>query len=298
MSTITIKEDYAVKEDHIKKNTVYFLQRTVRKFFQYALLILLSITTLFPLIWMVYSSFKTNQEFALSVISLPKGLHIENYVHAWKTANIGIYFFNSVFVSLASIVCTVLIGASASFVLAKFAFRGKKAISSILVIGMLIPLQSVLVPLFSLMRDFHLLDTPWSLILVYTAFSLPLTVFLMESFIAAFPDEIMEAAIIDGTSMWRMFFSVILPMTRPVVATVAILNFLNNWKEFSFALVFINSEVKKTLPLGLYNFLGAFTTDYAGLMAALTIATVPILVIYLALQEQVINGMTAGAVKG
>jgi raffinose/stachyose/melibiose transport system permease protein len=287
-----------MKESVSLNNSGYFIQRAAQNVLRYALLILLSITTLFPLVWMLYSSFKTNQEFALSVISLPKALHFENYAHAWKTANIGIYFFNSVFVSTVSIVFTVLIGASASFVLAKFAFRGKKVISSVLVIGMLIPLQSVLVPLFSLMRGFKLLDTPWSLILVYTAFSLPLTVFLMESFIASFPDAIMEAAIIDGTSMWRMFFSVILPMTRPVVATVVILNFLNNWKEFSFALVFINSEAKKTLPLGLYNFLGAFTTDYAGLMAALTIATAPILIIYLILQEQVINGMTTGAVKG
>lgn len=287
-----------MKNNLSKKNTVFFARRLMRDFFRYALLIILSITTLFPLVWMFYSSFKTNQEFALSVISLPKGFRIENYIHAWKTANIGIYFFNSVFVSAASIVFTVLIGASASFTLAKFAFSGKKAILSILMIGMLIPLQSVLVPLFSLMRSLKLLNTPWSLILVYTAFNLPLTVFLMESFIAAFPDAIMEAAIIDGASMWRIFFAVILPMTRPVIATAAILNFLNNWKEFSFALVFINSESKKTLPLGLYNFLGAYTTDYAGLMAALMIATVPILIIYLALQEQVINGMTAGAVKG
>ncbi|MDR1469158.1 MAG: carbohydrate ABC transporter permease [Spirochaetaceae bacterium] len=265
---------------------------------RYLILGILAVATLFPLLWMTYSSFKTNQEFAVSVIALPKQIHLENYAHAWKTANIGIYFFNSLFVSIASIIFTVLIGASAAFVLAKFKFRFQKAVSSIFVIGMLIPLQAVLVPLFSLMRGFHLLNTPWSLIMVYTAFGLPLTIFLMESFIASFPDSIMEASIIDGATMGRIFFSIVLPMTRPVIATVAILNFLNNWKEFSFALVFINSEHKKTLPLGLYNFLGAYTTDYAGLMAALVIATVPILIMYLLLQEQVINGMTAGAVKG
>ncbi|MDR2798539.1 MAG: carbohydrate ABC transporter permease [Treponema sp.] len=265
---------------------------------RYSILGLLSITTLFPLLWMTYSSFKTNQEFTVSAISLPKQLHGENYVHAWKTANIGTYFFNSLFISIFSIVFTVLIGAAAAFVLAKFKFRFQKVVSSVFVIGMLIPLQAVLVPLFSLMRSFHLLNTPWSLILVYTAFGLPITIFLMESFIASFPDSIMEASIIDGAAMGRIFFSIVLPMTRPVIATVGILNFLNNWKEFSFALVFINSEHKKTLPLGLYNFLGAYTTDYAGLMAALVIATVPILIMYLLLQEQIINGMTAGAVKG
>jgi raffinose/stachyose/melibiose transport system permease protein len=265
---------------------------------RYALMGILSITTVFPLTWMLYSSFKTNQEFIFSAIALPKKLHWENYVHAWKTANIGTYFFNSVFVSIVSIFFTVVIGALAAFILAKFTFRLKVVISAVFVIGMLIPLQAVLVPLFSLMRSFRLLNTHWSLIIVYTAFGLPLTVFLMESFIAGFPDSILEAAIIDGAHMPKIFWSVILPMTRPVIATVSILNFLNNWKEFSFALVFINSEGKKTLPLGLYNFLGAYTTDYAGLMAALMIATIPIFIIYLILQEQIINGMTAGAVKG
>ncbi|AEF84962.1 sugar ABC transporter permease [Treponema primitia ZAS-2] len=275
-----------------------FIKRLITNIFRYILLIALAFITIFPLIWMVYSSFKTNQQFTLSALSLPSELHLENYVNAWKTANIGTYFFNSVFVCVFSIILTVVVGALGAFVLAKFTFPGQKIVSSLFVIGMLIPLQAVLVPLFSLMKNIHLLDTPWSLILVYTAFGLPITIFLMESFISSFPDSILEAAIIDGATMLRIFFTVILPMTRPVIATVAILNFLNNWKEFSFALVFINSESKKTLPLGLYNFLGAYTADYVGLMAALVIATLPVFITYLLLQEQIINGMTAGAVKG
>jgi raffinose/stachyose/melibiose transport system permease protein len=282
----------------MQKNNKAFIAKLVVTICRYALLSVLAFVTIFPLIWMLYSSFKTNPEFSRSVIALPKTLHFENYANAWNTAHIGVYFFNSFFVSILSIVCTIVIGASAAFVLAKFVFPGKSIISSLFVVGMLIPLQAVLVPLYTIMQNIHAYNTPWALILVYTAFGLPLTVFLMESFIAAFPDSIMEAAIIDGSSMPRMFFSIILPMTRPVVATVTILNFLTNWKEFSFALVFISSENKKTLPLGLYNFLGAYTTDYAGLMAALVIATLPLFIIYLVLQEQVINGMTSGAVKG
>ncbi len=265
---------------------------------RYLILGILSVTTLFPLLWMAYSSLKTNQEFTASALALPKSLHFENYANAWRTANIGAYFFNSVYVSALSIILTILLGALAAFILAKFSFRGKKIIMALFIVGMLIPLQAVLVPLFSQLRDFKLLNTHWSLILVYTAFGLPLTIFLMESFIAAFPDSIMEAGIIDGASVPRIFLTIILPMARPVIATVSILNFLNNWKEFSFALVFITAEKKKTLPLGLYNFLGAYTADYAGLMAALAIATLPTLILYLALQEQIINGMTTGAVKG
>jgi raffinose/stachyose/melibiose transport system permease protein len=165
-------------------------------------------------------------------------------------------------------------------------------------VGMLIPLQSILVPLFIQMRSLKLLDNEWSLILSYTAFGLPVTIFVLESFMKAFPDSIIEAAIMDGSSIIRVFFNIIIPMTRPAIATITILNFLNNWKEFSFALIFITDDSKKTLPLGLYNFLGAYTSDYAGLMAALVIASIPVVVIYLVLQEQIINGMTAGAVKG
>lgn len=264
----------------------------------YLLLAAFAVTTLFPLLWMFYSSLKTNADIAQSTFALPTVWHWENYVNAWQTAKIGTYFFNSVFVSLAAIVVTVVTGASAAFILAKFPFRLRGLVYGFFIVGMLIPLQSVLVPLFIQMRDFRLLDNPWSLILSYTAFGLPITVFLMESFIRSFPDSILEAAILDGASMRRIFLSLVLPMSKPVVATVAILNFLNNWKEFSFALIFLTTEDKKTLPLGLYNFLGAYTADYAGLMAALMIASIPLLVLYFLLQEQIIRGMTAGAVKG
>ncbi len=264
----------------------------------YLLLALFAVTTLFPLVWMLYSSFKTNGDIALSTFALPGIWHVENYVNAWQTAKIGTYFFNSVIVSLGAVGLTILAGASAGFILAKFRFGLRGVVYGFFILGMLIPLQSVLVPLFIQMRDFKLLDNPWSLILSYTAFGLPITIFLMESFLRAFPDSVLEAAILDGASLLRVFWALVLPMSKPVLATVAILNFLNNWKEFSFALIFLTTEEKKTLPLGLYNFLGAYTADYAGLMAALMIASIPLLILYFVLQEQIIKGMTAGAVKG
>lgn len=264
----------------------------------YIVLSLFTVVSLYPLIWMLYTSFKSNEEMSLSAFSLPTKLHFENYSNAWQTAKIGVYFLNSVFVSTTSILITILIGASAAFILSKFQFKFQKFIYTLFMIGMLIPLQSVLVPLFIQMRSLKLLDTEWSLILSYSAFGLPVTIFVLESFMRAFPDSIIEAAIMDGSSIPRVFFNIILPMTRPAIATITILNFLNNWKEFSFALIFITNDSKKTLPLGLYNFLGAYTSDYAGLMAALVISSIPVVLIYLVLQEQIINGMTAGAVKG
>jgi raffinose/stachyose/melibiose transport system permease protein len=264
----------------------------------YAFLYLFAIPTLFPLVWMFYTSFKSNREISQDIFALPTQFHFENYVDAWQTASIGVYLLNSLLVALTAIVLTILVSASAAFILAKFNFRFRKAIYSLFIIGMLIPLQSVLVPLFLQMRSFGLLNSLWSLIISYTAFGLPVSIFILESFIRVFPDSVIEAAVIDGSSLARVFFQLILPMSRPAIATVAILNFLNNWKEFSFALIFISDDLKKTLPLGLYNFLGAYTSDYAALMAALTIASLPVLGLYLILQEQVIKGMTTGAVKG
>ena len=281
-----IQKQYGQSRNHWEKPVLYII------------LGLLSVLTLFCLIWMFYTSFKSDQEISLNIFSLPSKLHIENYVNAWQTAKIGVYLFNSVFVAVAAIILTVLFSAAAAFVLSKFTFRLQKLIYTMFIIGMLIPLQSVLVPLFIQMRNLNLLNTRWSLIFSYTAFGLPITVFILESFMRAFPDAIMEAAVMDGCSIPRLFFRIILPMTRPAIATVTILNFLNNWKEFSFALIFINDDIKKTLPLGLYNFLGAYSSNYGELMAALTISSIPIIVLYLILQEQVIYGMTSGAVKG
>ena len=280
-------------ENHDNKFIVNFKKTPL-----YIILVLFGVVSLYPLIWMLYTSFKSNADISMNKFALPTIFHFENYANAWQTAKIGVYFLNSVFVSITSILLTILIGASAAFILSKFEFKFQKLVYTLFMIGMLIPLQSVLVPLFIQMRSLKLLDTEWSLILSYTAFGLPVTIFVLESFMRAFPDSIIEAAIMDGSSIPRVFFNIIIPMTRPAIATITILNFLNNWKEFSFALIFITTDSKKTLPLGLYNFLGAYTTDYAGLMAALVISSIPVVLIYLVLQEQIINGMTAGAVKG
>lgn len=269
-----------------------------RKLLLYALLCFFAITTVYPLLWMVYTSFKSNQDISMNTLALPTKLHFENYLEAWKTARIGEYFFNSILVAVVSIIFTILVGASAAFILAKFKFKMQRLVYTSFIIGMLIPIQSILVPLFIQMRNFKLLDSRWSLILSYTAFGLPMAIFILESFIRDLPSEILESAVIDGSSVPRAFFKLILPMSRPALATVIILSFLNNWKEFSFALIFISDEAKKTLPLGLYNFLGAETNNYAGLTAALVISSIPVLIMYLFMQEQVIKGMTAGAVKG
>ncbi|MBZ4644578.1 MAG: sugar transporter permease [Clostridia bacterium] len=274
------------------------VQKWLERLVFYICLYVFGIITIYPMIWMFYSSLKSNQDIMMNTFSLPTTMHFENYVNAWQTAKIGVYFFNSVWVTLISIIATILIGAIAAFILAKFKFKLRQLIYSSFIIGLLIPVHTVLVPLFIQMRSLRLLNSLWSLVLTYTAFGLPITVFILESFIRAFPDSIIEAAVMDGCSVARIFYGIIMPMAKPAITTVAILNFLNHWKEFSFALIFLTDEAKKTLPIGLYNFVGAYTRDYAQMMAALVISSIPIIIIYLVLQEHVIKGMTAGAVKG
>jgi raffinose/stachyose/melibiose transport system permease protein len=291
MGEISMKRDIQ-KKSNVKKKKNYNLS------ILYIVLTLFAVLNIYPLIWMVYTSFKTNKEISQSTFALPKSFHFENYINAWKTANVGTYFINSMFVSVVSIAITVLIGAMAAYILGRFKFKLNKTIHTIFVFGMLIPINSILVPLFIQMRGLHLLNTRWALIFPYVAFGLPITIYILTSFMKAFPTEVEEAAILDGCTVPQLFLRIILPMAKPAITTVVIMNFLTNWNEFSLALVLINDNKIKTLPIGLVNFAGAYTRDYAQMTAGLVISVIPIILIYIFLQENIIKGMTQGGVKG
>jgi raffinose/stachyose/melibiose transport system permease protein len=264
----------------------------------YAVLIIFAIVNAYPIIWMAINSFKSEKEFATNQFGLPGTFVFENYISAWETANLGTLFTNSLFVTITATLLTVLIGAIASYFLSRFNFKLNKAAYVFFIFGMLIPIHATLVPMFILMRNLGLLNMPITLIFPYIAFHLPITIFILTSFMKAFPKDIEESAIMDGCGIFRIFWSIILPMSRPALATVVILNFIYNWNEFSFALVLINDPALQTLPLGLASFAGQFTTNYGAQMAGLTMSMIPILAFYLLLEKEIVNGMTAGAVKG
>ncbi|MGD6856603.1 MULTISPECIES: carbohydrate ABC transporter permease [Bacillus] len=264
----------------------------------YAVLIIFAIVNAYPIIWMAINSFKSEKEFATNQFGLPSTFVFENYLSAWETANLGTLFTNSLFVTITATLLTVLIGAIASYFLSRFNFKLNKAAYVFFIFGMLIPIHATLVPMFILMRNLGLLNMPITLIFPYIAFHLPITIFILTSFMKAFPKDIEESAIMDGCGIFRIFWSIILPMSRPALATVVILNFIYNWNEFSFALVLINDPALQTLPLGLASFAGQFTTNYGAQMAGLTMSMIPILAFYLLLEKEIVNGMTAGAVKG
>lgn len=257
-----------------------------------------AVLTLYPLYWLFISAFKTNEDFFKNPYSLPRVWMKENIIRAWELGNMGRAMLNSTFVTLAAVILTLILGILAGYVLSRFEFRFKKAAVALFLAGLLIPIHSTLVPLFLMMKEMHLLNTYGALILPYTAFELPLAVFLAMGYMASIPKEIEEAAMIDGSGWWGIFGRVIFPLCTPIIATISILAFLRFWNDFSFALVFINSQALKTLPLSLSLFSDGFGTDYSLTMGAMAIAVIPTIVVYLILQDQIMKGMVAGSIKG
>ncbi|WP_199619766.1 carbohydrate ABC transporter permease [Paenibacillus alkalitolerans] len=253
---------------------------------------------MFPLLWILINSLRSDQELNLHPFALPSTPLWSNYAQAWETANLGAYFLNSLFISLLSVLVTLIAGTLASYFLSRFEFKARSFIFMLFVLGMLIPVHATLVPLFIEMKTLNLLNTRLTLLFPYVAFGLPLVIFILVSFMNSFPRELEEAAIMDGSGAMTIFGKIILPMCRPALATAFILTFLNNWNELSFALVLINETKLKTLPLGLALISGQFDNNYTVKMAAFTIVLVPTVLFYVLLQKHVTEGLTAGAVKG
>ena len=263
-----------------------------------AVLIFFSLSCVFPIIWMIYSSLKTSPEFNRSIIALPVKPMFDNYVNAIRISHMDTYFFNSLFNALVSLMFVLLISFILGYFLSRFRFRGRKLIYLIILAGMLIPIPSLMIPLFIQFKSLGLFDQRFTLIIPYVAFGLPFSTFLVESYIKSIPIEIEEAAVIDGSSFLRMLFIIVMPLSVPILTTIAILQFFNKWNEFPFALILVNSERLKTIPLGLINFSSQYSTNYPMKMAALTLATLPVILIYLLFNKKIIEGMIAGAVKG
>lgn len=262
------------------------------------LLTLYALVTLYPLFWLFVSSFKTNEEFHSKPFSLPEVWQWDNFVRAWEVSAMGTSLVNSTIVTVLSLILTLVLGALAAYVLARFDFKLKPLFMGLFLLGMLIPIHSTLVPLFVLMKKVGLLDTYAALVFPYTAFELPLAIFVVAAYLTAIPKEIEEAALIDGTGYWGIFFRMMLPLSLPALSTIAILGFLRFWNDFAFALVFISKPALKTIPLSLSVFATGYATDYKLTMAAMSIAVLPTIIVYLLFQEQIMKGMTAGAVKG
>lgn len=262
------------------------------------LLLSYAAVVVYPLLIMMVSSLKTTAEIFESPLGLvPDTLRWANYIDAWNQANFGIYFRNSIFVGVVAVVLILFFGSMSAYVLARFSFPGNRFIYLLFLAGFMIPVRLAIVPLFIMMRDLRLLDTLWSLILVYVASGMPFTIFLLVNFFRHIPRDLEDAAVLDGAGPFQVYYQIMLPLVRPALATVGLFHFLNVWNDFFFPLIFIRSEELRTVPLGVSTFFGEYTNDWALLFAALSISIVPVIIVYLLASRQFISGLTAGAIK-
>jgi raffinose/stachyose/melibiose transport system permease protein len=272
---------------------------SLSKIFIYAVLIFWAAVSLFPIYWMITFSLKSNSEiFGGNPVGLPFEWRWDNYTNAFGSGNLGRYLLNSIIVTLTTIVLTVFVSAMSSYAMIRMQWKFSKMAMTILLLGMMVPIHAALLPVFVMMRNLHLLNSLWSLILPYTGFAVPLGIMITSGLIAGIPKELEEAAFIDGCTIYRMFFTIIFPLLRPAIATVSIFTFLQSWNELMFAAVFISRESAKTLTVGIQSMSGRYLTEWGPIGAALTVATVPTLIIYLLLSKQVQKSFIAGAVKG
>ncbi len=264
------------------------------------MLILFSASCIFPLVWMFYSSLKVKRVFNADIIGLPKEPTISNYVRIITNPDyhIGGSMLNSVRTTALSLFFIVLFGFIVGYILARIKFKGNRILYVLFLMGMLIPVHSLLVPIYVVFNTTGLGNKWFTLIIPYVAFGLPIAVFLVEGFIKAIPVELEEAAAIDGSSFTRTLFSIIFPVARPILVTIAIIQTFSCWNEFSFALVLIKDSALQTVPLAMTMFKGQFASDYPKIMSAMLTTMAPIVVLYFVFSKQIIKGMVAGAVKG
>ncbi|AWS46041.1 carbohydrate ABC transporter permease [Streptosporangium sp. 'caverna'] len=264
-------------------------------------LLIWAILIIGPIVWTFLASFKTNTEIFGDAIALPSSFGWDSWGRAWEKAHIGQYMLNTVFVVACSTAATMLLGSMAAYVLARYAFPGNRAIYFLFVSGMTFPVFLALVPLFFVVRNLGLIDTHLGLILVYTAYSLPFTVFFLSAFFKTLPTSVAEAAMMDGCSHTRTFFQIMVPMAKPGLISITIFNILGQWNQYLLPIVLLsgNVEDKWVITQGVANIStsAGYEADWPGMFAALSIAIIPVMFIYIIFQRQIQSGLTSGAVK-
>jgi len=265
---------------------------------QYVLAYLFMLISLYPIVLMIASSFKTNMQIFENPLSLlPTAFSLDTYRKLWEVVPFADFLMNSIFVSVMSVLLITVFSAMAAFYLARFSYKWTGVLYFFFLLGLMIPIKLGLVPLFILMKNLGLLNSLWSLILIYTASGIPISVFILTGFFRTLPVELEEAARIDGCNHFQVFWRVLLPLIRPALATVVIINFIHAWNDFFFPLIFIQSDELKTIPVGMMVLFGEYETDLLLLFAGLTLSALPMIGVFLMASRQFMEGLTAGAVK-
>jgi raffinose/stachyose/melibiose transport system permease protein len=276
---------------------VYDFRSRVARAVIYAYLVWHSVLVLYPIFLMVSSSFRPTMEQFRKPFALPTSLYLKGYAKVFEEAHFGAYLWNSVLVTTGSLVLLLAVSLLAANALARYRFRGAGPLTLFLLAGIMIPIKVATLPLLMLIRSIGLYDSLLGLVLIYVATHISVSVYILMNFIRLLPGDVMDAARIDGCSELSLLTRITTPMIRPALATVTIFNFVPVWNDLWFPLIFMRSEEKKTVQQGIAIFFGQYETDWVAVFAAITLAALPVLTLYLFMSRQFIRGLTAGAVK-
>lgn len=265
---------------------------------KYFFLIFFTAIAIGPILWAAMSSFKSYAEINSSAFSLPTSLRFDNYKAAFQYAPIAMYFMNSVVIVGLSVVVTVVFVAMCAYVTSRFQFKCKVLITLLISASLMLPAQAISQPLFAIFQKLGIFDTKLGLIIVYSAMGIPMSFFVMVSYYLTISTALEESAYIDGATFMQTFLKIILPLAKPGLVTVAMLQFINTWNEFYFALMLTSGDRARTVPIALNYYMGTFANNYSALFAAVVMTVLPTIVLFIFLQRQVMESLTAGAVKG
>ncbi len=277
--------------------TTPLTSRGNRTWYRHAVLILFAFVAFYPIVVMWITALRPVKDVMQSPFGLPTGIFLDNIVNAWVKGRFGNYFINSVIITVPTVIGVVVLSALAGYGIARFRFRGRMLIFYTMLLGLTIPFQSVMIPLYYQLLAMGLLGSYLAVILPSVAFGLPFGIFLMQSFFEDLPHELTEAARVDGCSEFRIFRSVMLPLARPAISTLIVFQFMRTWNEFLMPLLYLQDEARRPIPLGLMFFQGAYTRDIGLIAAGVSLSTIPVIIVYLIFQRQFVKGLTAGAVK-
>lgn len=264
---------------------------------RHGLLISFAVISLYPILVTWFTALRPAKESQQNPFGLPWPPIWENVANAWVKGRFGDYLMNSVIIAIPTVIGVVVLSALAGYGIARFRFPGRALAFGAILLGLTIPFQSVMIPLYYQLLQMGILGSYWAVILPGIAFGLPFGVFLMAAFFEDLPKELHEAARVDGCSELRIFWSVMLPLAKPAVSTLIVFQFMRTWNEFLMPLLYLQDEAKRPIPLGLMFFQGTYTRDIGLIAAGVTLATVPVIIVYLIFQRQFVRGLTAGAVK-
>lgn len=275
------------------------LKKKINKIIIHLVLIFGSIIMALPFLYMVSTAFKKNiYVFEYPPKLIPQNPTLTNFIEAWTSNNFGIYFSNSVFVAVSTMLLGLFAASMMAFGFARFKFPGKEIYFILLIGTMMIPAMVFIIPQFVLIQKLGLYDSRIGLILIYTAVGIPFNTFLLRGFFENIPRGIEDAARIDGANLWQLYYKIMLPMVKPGLATVAIFSFLGGWDEFLLALTFIDTPVKRTLPIAIMLFQGQHATNWSLVFAASLFAIIPVIIIFISFQKYFVKGLSSGAIKG